>query len=92
MPKLGIYSKKCTLNLIISFILMYLVNELAKNYLKSLFFNFFNVLFVIGAHLGGTHGNKFEFLSIIFFNMKHFSKYYKKVGNSESLSYIVIKQ
>ena len=55
------------LNLIISFILMYLVNELAKNYLKSLFFNFLNVFFVIGAHLGGYHGNKFEFLSISFF-------------------------
>ena len=68
---------------------MYLVNELAKNYLKSLFL-IFNVFFVIGAHLGGYHGNTFEFLSIIFFNMKHFSKYYKKVSNSESLSYIVI--
>ena len=54
------------LNVIISFILMYLVNELAKNYLKSLFFNFFNSFFVIGAHLGGYNGNKFEFLSIIF--------------------------
>ena len=76
------------LNLIISFILMFLVNELAKNYLKSLFFKCF---FVIGAHLGGYHGNKFEFLSIIFFNMKHFSKYYKKVSNSESVSFVVIK-
>ena len=73
------------LNLIISFILMYLVNELAKNYLKSLFFNFLNVFFVIGAHLGGYHGNKFECLSIIFFYMKHFSKYYKKVSNSKSI-------
>ena len=38
LPKLGVYSKnskKCMLNVIISFILMYLVNELAKNYLKS---------------------------------------------------------
>ena len=66
---------------------MYLVNELAKNY----FFNLLNVFLVIGAHLGGYHGNKFEFLSIIFFNMKHFSKYYKKVSYSESLSFIVIK-
>ena len=55
------------LNLIISFILMYLVNELAKNYLKSLFFKFFNVFIVIGAHLGGYHSNTFEFLSITFF-------------------------
>ena len=70
---------------------MYLVNEVAKNYLKSLFLNFLNFFFVIGADLGGYHGNKFEFLSIIFFNMKHFSKYYKKVSNSESLSFIVIK-
>ena len=70
---------------------MYPVNELAKNYLKSLFFNFLNVFFVIGAHLGGYHGNKFEFLSIFFFNMKHFAKYYKKVSNSESLSFISIK-
>ena len=76
----------------ISFILMSLVNELAKNYLKSLFFNFFNVFFIIGAHLGGHNGNTFEFLLIIFFNMKQFSKYYKKVSNSKSLSYIVIKQ
>ena len=70
---------------------MYLVNEFANNYLKLFFFNFLNVFFVSGAHLGGYHGNKFEFLSIIFFNMKHFSKYYKKVSNSESLSFIVIK-
>ena len=70
---------------------MYLVNELAKNYLKSLFFNFLNSFFVIGAHFGGYHGNKFEFLSIIFYNMKYFSKYYKKVSNSESLYFIVIK-
>ena len=70
---------------------MYLVNEFSKSYLKSLFFNFLNVFFVIGAHLGGYHGNKFEFLSIIFFNMKHFAKYYKKVSNSESLSFIIIK-
>ena len=70
---------------------MYMVNELAKNYLKALFFNFFNVFVVIGAHLGGYHDNKFEFLSIMFFNMKHFSKYYKKVSNSKNLSFIVIK-
>ena len=70
---------------------MYLVNELAKNYLKSLFFNFLMFFGAIGAHLGGYHGNKFEFLSIFFFNMKHFLKYYKKVSNSESLSFIVIK-
>ena len=62
---------------------MYMVNESAKNYL--------NVFFVIGAHLGGYHGNKFEFLSIIFFNIKLFSKYYKKVSNRENLSFIVIK-
>ena len=66
------------LNLIISFILMYLVNELAKNYLKSLFFNFFNVFFVIGAHLGGYHGNTFEFLSIIFFGHETFFKILQK--------------
>ena len=66
---------------------MYLVNKLAEHYLKSLFLN----LFVIGAHLGGYHGNKFELLSIIFFNMKHFSKYYKEVSNSQILSFIVIK-
>ena len=70
---------------------MYLVNELAKNYLKSLFFNFLMFFLVIGAHLGGYHGSKFEFLSNFFFNMKHFSKYYKKVSNSVSLSFIVIK-
>ena len=41
---------------------MYLVNKLAKNYLKSLYFNFLKFFFVIGAHLGGFHGNKFELL------------------------------
>ena len=46
---------------------MYLVNELAKNYFKALFFNFLNVFFVIRAHLGGYHGNKIEFLSFSFF-------------------------
>ena len=71
---------------------MYLVNELAKNYLKSLFFNFFYVFFAIGAHLGGYHGNKSEILSIyFFFNLKLFSKYYKKISNSKSLSFKVNK-
>ena len=46
---------------------MYLVNEFRKKLLEIIMFNFFNVFFVIGAHLGGYHGNKFEFLSIIFF-------------------------
>ena len=54
-------------------------------------FLIFKIFFVIGAHLGGYHGNKFEFFSNIFFNMKHFSKYYKKFSNSISLSFIVIK-
>ena len=58
------YSKKRMLNLFILFILMYLFNELAKNYLKSLFFNFFNVFFVIAYW--GSFGNKSELLSIIF--------------------------
>ena len=51
---------------------MYLVNELANNYLKLLFFNFLNVFFISGAHLGGYHGNKFEFLSIIFLKYETF--------------------
>ena len=50
---------------------MYLVNELAKNYFKSLFFNFLMFFVVIGAHLGGYHGNKFEF----------FFKYFCKIWN-----------
>ena len=57
---------------------MVLVNELAKNYLKSLFFNFLHVFFVIGAHLGAYHGNKFEFLSIIFFKYETFFKILQK--------------
>ena len=65
-------------NLIISFILMYLVNELAKNYLKSLFFNFLMFFGVTGAHLGGYHGNKFEFLSNIFFEYETFFKILQK--------------
>ena len=80
------------LNLIISFILMYLVNELAKNYLKSLFFNFFNVFSSLGLIWVVTMATHLNFCQLFFFDMKHFSKYYRKVSNSESLSYIVIKQ
>ena len=78
--KLGTYSKKCMLNLIIPFILMYLVNELAKNYLKSLFFNFLNFFFRYwGLFLGGYHGNKFEFLSIFFLIWNIFQNTTKKL-------------
>ena len=67
---------------------MYLVNELAKNYLKSYFFNVFSLLGLIWVVTMATHLN---FCQLFFFNMKYFSKYYIKVTNSESLSYIVIK-
>ena len=71
---------------------MYLVNELAKNYLKSLFFNFLNVFSLLGLIWVVTMATNLNFCQLFFFNMKHFSKYYKKVSNSESLSFIVIKQ
>ena len=34
--------------------------------------------FVIGAGLGGYHGNKFEFLSVIFFEYETFFKILQK--------------
>ena len=77
------------LNLIISLILMYLVNELAKYYLKSLFFYFFFSL--LGLIWVFTMATNLNFGQLFFINMKHFSKYYKKVSNSKSLSFIVIK-
>ena len=74
------------LNLIISFILMYLVNELAKNYLKSLFFNFLNVFFLLLELIWVvTMATNLNVCQLFFFNMKHFSKYYKKVSNSKSI-------
>ena len=70
---------------------MYLVNELANNYLKLLFFNFLNVFSLVGLIWVVTMATNLNFCQFFFFNMKHFSKYYKKVSNSESLSFIVIK-
>ena len=70
---------------------MYLVNELANNYLKLLFFNFLNVFSLVGLIWVVTMATNLNFCELFFFNMKHFSKYYKKVSNSESLSFIVIK-
>ena len=69
---------------------MYLVNELAKNYLMSLFFNIFNVFSLLWLIWVVTMATNLNFCQL-FFNMKHFSKYYKKVSYSESQSFIVIK-
>ena len=71
---------------------MYLVNDLAKNYLKSLFFNFLNFFSLLGLIWVVTMATNLNFCQLFFLNLKHFSKYYKKVSNSKSLSFIVIKQ
>ena len=71
---------------------MYLVNELAKNNLKSLFFKLLNFFSLLGFIWAVTMATNLNFCQLFFFNMKYFSKYYKKVSNSESLSFIVIKQ
>ena len=70
---------------------MFLVNDLAKNYLKSLFLIFEMFFSLLGLIWVVTMATNLNFCQLFFFNMKHFSKYYKKVSNSESLSFIVIK-
>ena len=70
---------------------MYLVNELAKNYFKSLFFNLKIFFSLLGFIWAVTMATNLDFCQFFFFNMKHFSKYYKKVSNGKSLSFIVIK-
>ena len=70
---------------------MYLVNKLAKNYLKSLFFIFLMFFSLLGLIWVVTMATNLNFCQLFFFNMKHFSKYYKKVSNSENLSFILIK-
>ena len=62
---------------------MYLVNELAKYYLKSLFFNFFMFFSLLGFIGAVTMASNLNFCQLFFFNMKHFSKYYRNVSNSE---------
>ena len=62
-----------------------------KKLLEIIIFYFFNVFSSLGLIWVVTIATNLNFCQLFFFNMKHFSKYYKKVSNSESLSFIVIK-